>query len=153
MKVILASLLLAGFSAIAAPKVGDKIEMSIEYAAGSASRVGVGTIEITKIELGKAHLVIDLKFEDEDRQVTEEDQNLNELGYIEDMAALKELCEKNSGELGTGEVDGQSIDVCTVVDGDNVIKHAVVPFGLYEVNSKNEGMTSHLKLLKYLVGQ
>jgi hypothetical protein len=153
MKVILVALLFAGFSAFAGPKVGDKAEMSIEYSAGSASRTGTGTIEITEIKLGKAHLVINLDFDGEERQTMEEDQDLAELGYIEDMAELKALCEKNGGELGTAEVDSKTIDICTTIDEENIIKNAIVPFGIYEVYGVSEDMKSHLKLLKYTVGQ
>jgi hypothetical protein len=152
MKSVMIAVLFASLSAFAGPKKGDKVEMSIEYSAGTASRIGTGTIEITDIKLGKAYLLINLNFEGEDRQTMEETQDLADLGYIEDMAALKVICEKNGGELGTAEVDGSTIDICTTVDGENIIKNAVVPFGVYEVYGASEGAKSHLKLLKYSVG-
>ena len=153
MKSIFASVLLASLTAIAGPKVGDKIEMSIEYTSGPAARVGTGAIEITKIEEGKAHMIIELNFEGEERQTIEEDQDVTGLGYFEDLEALKSYCEQNSGEIGTAEVDGKTIDICTIIDGENTVKNAVVPFGLYEVYGKSDDATSHLKLLKFTVGQ
>ena len=149
---IFLAVLLASLSVFAGPKVGDMVKMSIEYSDGSSTQTGTGTIEITKITDGKAHLAMEIKMKGEDTRSYEQDQNVNELGYFDDLDALKTHCKNQSGEMGKADVDGKTIDICTIEDGRNIMKNAVVPFGVYEVDSEMDGVVSHVKLLQYTFG-